>query len=210
MFNIKKIKFKKIIYPISTGVMIVTAVFFFIYSVRFLSASFNKAFSVNNELLESKMTKVDLETFESVKKKIGDQVAVPVSQIHDALAVSASSPEALDTPIQSEEQVSASSSEPVKIELDKTSIRIMVLNGSGKNGRAAELKEILVKDGFISTEIGNAPKITSETIIKIKPEKKDFTDILNESVGKKYEPVMIEDLDKENKYDIIITIGLDK
>ncbi len=90
--------------------------------------------------------------------------------------------------------------------IDRTTLQLEVLNGSGVTGEAARIKTILLGDGFINIDTGNATA-TTEGTISIKPTvpASVVTDatksVSNYVLG---EPQILTSGDK---YDLIIVVG---
>lgn len=85
--------------------------------------------------------------------------------------------------------------------IPSTDLRIKVLNGSGGNGVAGKVKEILEKDGFKVKKIADNPEIIQETVIKVREE--GMGNDLVKYFGKA--GVLVTDIEKG--FDIIIIVG---
>ena len=94
-------------------------------------------------------------------------------------------------------------------EVDITKYKIQVLNGSGIQGEAAGAKELLEKDGFTVTNIGNADKSTyEETVIQAKKGTPiAFLDKLKSILEKTYTLKDDEDSLESNDFEAIVIIG---
>lgn len=195
IFHKNNLKLKKAIYPTILGIFIIIGSFVFVYSVRFLLGAVNKAFYIDNKIVESKMIKVDLDKLKQVISKLNIKLGETAIEV-----VSSSSPSS------SEYSVSSASSSPV-IQLDKKSVKIAIYNGTKLKGLASGLKEMMVKDGFVVSKTDNVSATTGTTTIKTKNSKKDYLPLVKESVSKKYATIDDGDIDEAGEYDIIITIG---
>lgn len=187
--------FKKITYPTIFGIFIIGGIFVFAYSVKFLSRAVNKAFYIDNKIVESKMIKADLDKLKMVASKLNIKLGETAIEV-----VSSSSSSS------SESFVSAASSAPV-IQLDKKAVKIAIYNGTKLKGLASGLKEIMVQDGFVVSKTDNVSATTGTTTIKIKNSKKEYLPLVKESVSKKYKIIEDKEADETGDYDVIITIG---
>lgn len=201
ILNRNNLKFKKIIYPAILGALIVAGILIFIYSIRFLSREINRSFFIDSKIIESKTVKVDRDNLKIISEKLGVRlgeadVSAPSSAVSSL-----------------EQSSSASSTASAIIQLDKTTLKISILNGTKIKGVAAGLKDIMTKDGFIVSKTGNlevSPPLggeTSKLVIKIKNSRKDYLPLVKESVLKKYATIEDKEMDETGEYDIIITIG---
>ncbi len=91
-----------------------------------------------------------------------------------------------------------------------SSYKIEVLNGSGLIGAASKVKDLIEKNGFKVSEVGNASSYDFErTQIQVKknvPE--EVVDKLKELLGKSYTLEMGDNLEDKSSFDIVITVGL--
>ena len=75
---------------------------------------------------------------------------------------------------------------------------------------AGELKNLLTAAGFNISEIKNWPQLFENTLIKIKEDKKIYTETINEIkeiVSGKYASAEIQTLEESSAFDIEIIIG---
>jgi hypothetical protein len=63
-------KLKKTIYPVILVVFALINVAIFVYAARFLSGAINKSLATDEQLLESRLVKLDLVNFYLVAKKL--------------------------------------------------------------------------------------------------------------------------------------------
>ncbi len=93
--------------------------------------------------------------------------------------------------------------------LDKSALKIEILNGTGTSGAAGKAAKLLENSGYKGIKTGNAAQYDyEETIIGIKESKKDFLPLISESLAKNYQ--IAEDsktLDEKDSFDVIITLG---
>lgn len=209
-FHKNNFKFKKAIYPTIIGIFIITGIFVFVYSVRFLSGAVNKSFFVDNEIVESKMTKIDLDNLTKIALKLNIQLGETSISVFSSSSSSSQfslSTSSISSASTTTSVSSVASSSPI-LELDKKLVKISILNGTKTKGLAVGLKDIMTKDGFIINKMGNVAEVTGTTTIKIKTSKKDYLPLVKESVLKKYKIIEDEEeMDETSEYDIIITIG---
>lgn len=91
-------------------------------------------------------------------------------------------------------------------EVDKSQVKIIVLNGTDINGLAAQVKTSLVGNGYTNVETGNTNKTDKSSIkVNINQVKQDIKAILPNISN-------IESKSSDDKYanyEVIITLGLD-
>ncbi|MBI4692142.1 MAG: LytR C-terminal domain-containing protein [Candidatus Terrybacteria bacterium] len=174
---LSKFKFKKIIYPLISGIVAILIVIIFIYSVRFLAKAIDMVFTTDTESLESHLIRLDMENFYRVAEKLG------ISLSSQSLVVGS------------------------QLSLDKTAVKIKVINSTKTSGLAKELKTILEAGGFLINEIDTISPVLATTTIRIKESKKDYTSLVKETISQKYTEIEEGVLKEDNIYDIIIIIG---
>ena len=100
---------------------------------------------------------------------------------------------------------------PTVIEVDRSSLIIQVLNGSGESGVAGTMSELLIEKGYSEDiDTGNADNYDyAETVVQIKKDKEDeFLDTLLDDLKKDYSlSSEIETLDEESEFDVVIIVG---
>lgn len=93
--------------------------------------------------------------------------------------------------------------------LDKSQVKVRVLNGSGRAGVASSAKDYLESKGYKVKEVGNAANFDFEkTVIRLKDSFKKFQEILFADLSDKYS-VKISDksLEATDSADIEIIVG---
>lgn len=209
-FHKNNFKFKKIIYPAVLGIFIISGAFVFVYSVSFLSGAVNKAFFIDNKIVESKMTKIDLDNLTKLASRLnvqfGETANISVFSSSSSSSQSSFSTSSASFASTTSSVSSVASSSPI-VELDKKSVKISILNGTKTKGLAVDLKEVMIKDGFTISKTGNVAEVSGTTTIKIKNSKKDYLPLVKESVLKKYKTIEDKEADETSDYDVIITIG---
>lgn len=95
-------------------------------------------------------------------------------------------------------------------EVDLSAYSIEVLNGSGVAGVAGDAQEALETDGFSVENTGNAENQDfTETVIAVKEDvPEEFITLLRNSLEESYVVESgTEELDEDNDYDVVVTIG---
>jgi len=94
-------------------------------------------------------------------------------------------------------------------EVDVTSYRVSVLNGSGQIGAAGSVGSLLEDGGFEVANIGNADRYDYEaTVIQVKESVPDqVVQMVEDALSSEYEVEMGEELASTSGYDIIVTVG---
>lgn len=191
-----KLKFKKIIYPLISGIIAIIIIIVFIYSVKFLAEAIDRVFAQDTEFLESHLIRLDMEKFNLVAKKLGinqQPTTYDLQPTIDNLQQTATSSQSLVVGSQ--------------LSLDKTAVKIKVINSTKTRGLAKELKTILEADGFLVNEMDTISPALATTTIKIKESKKNYNPLVRESVSKKYPEAEDKVLEEKENFDIIIIIG---
>lgn len=96
-----------------------------------------------------------------------------------------------------------------KSEIDKSSVKINILNGSGTPGAAGKLEGVLKTAEFENLDTGNADSYDfKSTQISVKADNQPLLDLLKDSLKDDY---TIGDtdtsLDTDSKFDAVITVG---
>jgi hypothetical protein len=96
------------------------------------------------------------------------------------------------------------------IAINKETIRIKVLNGSGTPGKASAVKDILKEKGYQEILTGNADNFDYEqTEISVKKEKNNLVPMIKEDLKKYTSSFKITPLSEKEVSDVIIIIGKD-
>lgn len=94
------------------------------------------------------------------------------------------------------------------LEVDKREVSIKVLNGSGKTGAAASMKDLLEGKGWKVASIGNASSSDfDQTELRFKVDVKKFEKTLTGDLSDKYSVTTGEDLEGTGSADIEVIIG---
>ncbi len=196
--KLKALKFKQIIYPLIITLFIITVIILLVSSTKFLSKNINAIFSSDvSQDISSQLLKVDVAKFYFVADRLGistEPAAAPQETAPPEPAIEEPSPTAPESTSTAEE-------------IDKTSLKISVLNSTAVAGLAKSLKSDLEADGFLVQKIGDTSPLLQNTIIKIKESKSAYASLVKEIVSQKY--ILGEDqtLEEENSNDVIIIIG---
>lgn len=110
------------------------------------------------------------------------------------------------TPIESGQTPSPAPT--LQAEVEVSSLKVQILNGTGVPGRAGEIKELLEKEGFKDTDTGNAKKYDyTDTEVRIKT-------VAPEAVFEKIKDALVNytvikgaALEDTDTYDVIIIVG---
>jgi hypothetical protein len=96
------------------------------------------------------------------------------------------------------------------IAINKETIRIKVLNGSGTPGKASAVKDILKEKGYQEILTGNADNFDyAQTEISVKKEKNNLVPMIKEDLKKYTSSFKITPLSEKEVSDVIIIIGKD-
>lgn len=117
--------------------------------------------------------------------------------------------ELVPTPVPFVEPVIQATASPSSVpELDRSVIKLQVLNGSGISGEANSAKIFLESLGYKNVAIGNAPKTYTETTISFKDDMKEKLEAVGGDISKKYEvSEKTETLIASSKFDFVIYLG---
>jgi hypothetical protein len=100
-----------------------------------------------------------------------------------------------------------SSEEPAP-ELKKEELKVRVENGSGINGIAARTQTLLEKLGYVVPEIDTAAQNEDTTVLRFKPDKVQYKDLLLEDMKESYPDIKVaENLEETAEYDLLIIVG---
>ena len=123
-----------------------------------------------------------------------------------ALSVSKASPSPIASTVPEAEATPVP--EP-KSDVDRSEIKLQVLNGSGVSGLAGKAKTYLEGLGYKNVVVGNASVSNLiETTIAVKKDKESLLDTLISDLSKNYKVAKeTETLPASSKYDFVITLG---
>lgn len=92
--------------------------------------------------------------------------------------------------------------------IDKSSAKIRILNGSGKAGAASSAKDFLEGLGYKVASVGNADKYDFEqTVLRFKASFSDFEAALTSDMSSKYSVTSGESLESTDSADIEVILG---
>jgi hypothetical protein len=92
---------------------------------------------------------------------------------------------------------------------DLSTFKVSVLNGNGGIGVAGAARDIIEKEGFRVSYIGNAPNFNfTDTEIQVKPSVgADVVAKLKDTLSADYSVTIGDPLAADNTYDIVVTVG---
>ncbi len=211
-----KLRFKDIIYPTILTLFIIITGIAFAFSAKFLSTNLNKIIILDAKSIELQLPAVHLNKFYIIAQKLGINVVTteaPSTEITTPEIASTTEKETVpqtEVPpaeISTTTEATTTPTEIVVPTLDTSSLKISILNGTNIKGLAATLKTELEKDDFVVEKIGNSTKNIKDTVIQIKPGKKEYLSLLKQAIPVKYVLGPDETLGENNAYDAIIIIG---
>ena len=92
--------------------------------------------------------------------------------------------------------------------INKSELKIQILNGTTTKGLAGQTKDLLVSKGYSVTNIGNAESSNyDQTIVKFKVSKEATLDDLTSALSERYSVIRGDHLNEGDQFDIIIIIG---
>lgn len=96
-------------------------------------------------------------------------------------------------------------------QIDRATVRIKVLNGSGIPGKASDVKEFLNSKGYEEILTGNADAFDYETtVVQIRAENNsELKALISEDIASQVSKPTFEALDEEEASDIVILVGTD-
>lgn len=200
--KIKKLKPKGFIYPAVSAVFFAAILWTFISAAGFISKAINKIFTAGSEgAVESQIVKVDLDNYYLVAKKLGLNTEPPNEETPP-----------VETPAVETQQITTTTEPivpPQEEIIDKSAVKIQILNSSGVKGLAAELKTLFSDNGFTAVETGNQSKAEETTLLKIKAAKQNsrLAEELKNIVASKYSSVETQTLDEQSAFDAVVIIG---
>lgn len=93
-------------------------------------------------------------------------------------------------------------------QLDPASISVQVLNGSGTAGVASRVANLLEDAGFEEIDTDNAESFDyEETVVQVKPGQDELYELVLTELQADYTIAQGEDLDVDNQFDLVITVG---
>ncbi|OGH14935.1 MAG: hypothetical protein A2860_01890 [Candidatus Levybacteria bacterium RIFCSPHIGHO2_01_FULL_37_33] len=92
--------------------------------------------------------------------------------------------------------------------MDKSTIKIKILNGSGIEGQAGKLSDLLEEAGYNNVSIGNTDNLEQRTtIVYNKLLSKDMLDSITEAIKNGFPDPTLQEASQSAEYDILITTG---
>lgn len=164
---------------------------------------------------------LDTEPTDEVEKTSYLWIIVPTALLVGALVgglityfsgISRLQGEVVSTPtplVSTSPEVVATATPEATANIDRSTIKLQVLNGSGVSGLAGKAKTYLESLGYKNVAVGNASVSNlTETTIAVKDDKKDFVKTISADLAKSYTLAKeTETLPASSKYDFVITLG---
>lgn len=100
-----------------------------------------------------------------------------------------------------------SADESATTTVDKSSVKVRVLNGNGRSGEANLISQALKDDGFVNITTGNAAGRYSTTVIYYNTGKLAEAKAVEKVVSSKYEPTLKEDSSIAKTNDVVVALG---
>jgi hypothetical protein len=94
--------------------------------------------------------------------------------------------------------------------LERSELKVKILNGSGISGLAGKAKDLLEGKGYEEIATGNADSFDyEETTVQVKEDKSAFLDLLVEDLSEDYlvSTDSLEPLEEESAFDAIVILG---
>jgi len=119
--------------------------------------------------------------------------------------------EVLSEDVSTEEgQLQEETQEEQIADLNRENLTVRIENGAGVPGIAGRTQTFLEEFGYVIESVGNADIIgINQTVIKLKPEKAAYQELLKEDMAEDFDVVVEEDLAEDAAYDALIVVGLD-
>lgn len=153
--------------------------------------------------------------FFSIRQQRQEQNILPlVEQLRQATIAgtlksqeSTSGPETVEKP-QTNELESQEPETSTTPSLDKTLLKIKVLNGSGFPGDAQKTAELLESKDYKNIQTGDAGSYDYKTtIIEIKKGKDDYYFLLTQDLKEKHNEFVKQGLEEKSEFDVIIVVA---
>lgn len=182
---IKTMKPRDFIYTGISFVFLGIVITVFLFSLEFISKNINRVFTIPET---GNTLSLDVARYNLVAKKLN----IPTNTSSEpSLGYSATST-----------NISATSTI-----LKKSTVTILILNSTQKQGVASTLAKKLKDIGFTNITTGNEKIPQTLTTILVRENQRDYADAILESISKAYPTAQISTTTKQTKSDIIITIG---
>lgn len=102
---------------------------------------------------------------------------------------------------------STTTTESATATVDKSSVKVRVLNGNGRSGEATIVAQALKDDGFVNITTGNAASRYATTIIYYNTGKLAEAKAVEKIVSNKYTPTLKEDSSIAKTNDVVVALG---
>lgn len=94
--------------------------------------------------------------------------------------------------------------------LERSELKIKILNGSGVTGLAGKAKSLLEEKGYGLIETGNADNFDyEETVVRVRADESSLLDMLMEDLGQEYtvSSESAQTLESDSEFDAVIILG---
>lgn len=99
-------------------------------------------------------------------------------------------------------------STPPAVILNRTDMKIQILNGTTTKGLAAKTKDFLVSKGWVVAQVGNAETTdVTQTQVRFKPSKEALLADLTSTLSERYSVIRGDRLNENDQFDFIIILG---
>lgn len=169
--TLQKLRARDIVYPGIFSAFLVVVIIVFYLTVHSISGNIDKVLS--NQTASGTQA-LNLESYQRIAKKLNIPVTIPDEN----------APLSEEVAVDADVAVVATSTTPK--DLDKTVLKIVVANSTGKTGLATGLAKHLVAQGFKDPKTANESTRYSTTTIKIKKGYEDYAGTLLEAVSPLY------------------------
>lgn len=184
---------------------IITAILFF-FSTSFIINNINKIFSPAEQTTAPSL---DIAKYSLVEKRLN----LPSNSLANSTTTPPVEVAPIDTttpPVEVAPIDTTIVETPVVVAptLDKTTVKIEIINSTLKSGVATLLSKALEADGFSkATTISKTVKTIGTTTILIKDSMKDYQSFIEDVVKNSYSKAITKTNPESSKFDVIITIG---
>ncbi len=115
-----------------------------------------------------------------------------------------------DTQVNNQDEQNQPQPAEKKLDLKQEDLTLRIENGAGIPGVAGRTETFLSEKGYVVDSIGNANEVGLEqTLIRIKPDKSSYKDLLLEDMKQYFDAKVQEDLPADSAYDALIIVGTD-
>ncbi len=115
------------------------------------------------------------------------------------------------TRISESKKPSKATLEPETREIDKSRIKVDILNGNGMKGEAARVADFLKQSGFDTEKVDNARSYNyPQTELQYKEGRKDFAELVAKTLSQYYPTVLKPMSEGGHSSDVVVVLGKDR